>query len=94
MCQPVKINFNSVLLIFSFTCSGLSIWKMILYFVMLLAIQALAAFSQDRNWHSSWETVKQLVTSCIEVFTSHEIQLIRENSIVDSKWEWCLAFFS
>lgn len=61
-----------------------SVWKCILYFAMLLLIQAFAALYHEGNINSSWRTIGLLFTSFKEAFSTHQIDLIRENSLVDS----------
>lgn len=61
-----------------------SVWKCLLYFAMLLLIQAFAALYHEGNIKASWRTVALLFTSFREAFSSHKIDLIRENSLVDS----------
>jgi len=63
-----------------------SLWKCFLYFVMLLLIQAFAAFHHEQNLHSSWEIVQQLFNGFVNAFTSHEIDLIRDNTRGDSMY--------
>ncbi|KAH9405136.1 Chitin synthase 2, partial [Tyrophagus putrescentiae] len=60
-----------------------SIWKCILYFAMLLLIQAFAALYHEKNIKSSWKTIELLFTSFTKAFNWHEIDLERENSLVN-----------
>ena len=48
-----------------------SVWKCLIYFVMLLLIQAFAAYYHERNLNASWDLIKQLFTDFVEAFTSH-----------------------
>ena len=63
-----------------------SLWKCCIYLAMLLLIQAFAAYYHEHNISASWSMVKKMFTDFIAAFAWHKVDLIRENSEVNSMY--------
>lgn len=80
LSEVKKLPIVSKYVIYSFV----SVWKILLYFAMFLIIQALLALYYDGRVRAMSKMVDSLFMEFGEAFSEHSIDLVRENSLLNT----------